>query len=118
MTLTGWFTQYIFIPLGGSRVSFPRTVFNTMVVMAVTGIWHGAAWHFMLWGLYHGLGLIIWRIYGRLIGAKLGQRWGDALWLRAVSTLVTFQFVVLGWVFFASEFQQSLYVVAKMLFLK
>lgn len=118
MTLTGWFTQYIFIPLGGSRVSFLRTIFNTMVVMAVTGIWHGAAWHFMLWGLYHGLGLAIWRIYGRYAGGKPGHRWADALWLRGLSTIVTFHFVVLGWVFFATDFHQSLYVVSRMLFLK
>jgi alginate O-acetyltransferase complex protein AlgI len=118
MTLTGWFTQYIFIPLGGSRGSFLRTAFNALVVMAVTGIWHGAAWHFMLWGLYHGLGLVIWRIYGHYLGGRLGQRWGDALWLRGLSTIVTFHFVVLGWVFFATDFHQSLYVVSRMLFLK
>lgn len=118
MTLTGWFTQYIFIPLGGSRGSFLRIALNTLVVMAVTGIWHGASWHFMLWGLYHGAGLIVWRIYGRLIGVRLSPALKDGILLRIASTLITFQFVVLGWVFFATGFRQSLHVAAKMLLLK
>ena len=118
ITLTGWFIEYIFIPLGGSRVSFPRILFNTLVVMAVTGIWHGAAWHFMGWGLFHGLGLIAWRIYGMTIGKKIGSRWGDSLPVKIISTFITFHYVVLGWVFFATGIRQSLHVVAKMLFLQ
>ncbi|WP_251197726.1 MBOAT family O-acyltransferase [Anaerotardibacter muris] len=54
MSLGGFFRDYVYIPLGGNRVKQPRFVFNTMVVWALTGIWHGAAWNFMLWGIYWG----------------------------------------------------------------
>lgn len=117
MSLTGWFRDYVFIPLGGSRVPFGRVVFNTLVVMGLTGLWHGAALHFIAWGLYHGAGLIILRLYGRFIYPGLPRSWRDSLWMAATSTLLTFHFVVIGWVFFAADFGQSLYVVSKMLFL-
>ncbi len=118
MTLTGWFTRYVFIPLGGSRVSFPRILLNTMIVMALTGLWHGASWHFMAWGIYHGLGLVSWRIYGLLIGSKLPKHWHDSTPVRYASILLTFQYVVIGWVFFATGTTQSLHVISKMLLLK
>ncbi len=117
MTLTGWFIEYVFIPLGGSRGSFPRTVFNTLVVMGITGLWHGAAWHFLTWGLYHGCGLVVWRLWGLLAAAKINRLWPESQLVRAAGTLITFHFVTVGWVFFAAGFRQSLHVVAKMLFL-
>ena len=55
MSLGGFFRDYVYIPLGGNRVKQPRFIFNTMVVWCLTGIWHGAAWNFMLWGLYWGV---------------------------------------------------------------
>jgi len=117
MSLTGWFRDYVFIPLGGSRVPFSRVVFNTLVVMGLTGLWHGAALHFIAWGLYHGVGLIILRLYGRFVYPGLPRPWRDSPWMAAASTLLTFHFVVIGWVFFAADFGQSLHVVSKMLFL-
>jgi alginate O-acetyltransferase complex protein AlgI len=117
ISLTSWFTEYVFIPLGGSRVSVGRTIRNTMVVMALTGLWHGAALHFMVWGLYHGCGLIILRIYNKSVGSKLPVSWQDSRILTAASILLTFHFVVIGWVFFAVDFSQSLYVIRKMFFL-
>ena len=117
ISLTSWFTEYIFIPLGGSRASFGRVVLNTMVVMAVTGLWHGAALHFMVWGLYHGVGLIVLRIYNKSVGSKLPANWRDSRTLTVASTLLTFHFVVIGWIFFAADFSQSMYVIKKMFFL-
>lgn len=55
MSLGGFFRDYVYIPLGGNRVSTPRFILNTMVVWGLTGIWHGAAWNFVLWGLYWGV---------------------------------------------------------------
>lgn len=118
MTLTSWFTQYIFIPLGGSRASFARVAVNTLIVMAVTGLWHGASWHFMVWGIYHGLGLIAWRVYGLTIGRLMGEALHHSRVVRVISTIVTFQFVVVGWVFFATGLSQSLHVVTRMLFIR
>lgn len=64
MTLGGWFRDYVYIPLGGSRVKTLRWCFNLMVVWALTGLWHGAAWNFVLWGVYFGVLLagekVIW----------------------------------------------------------
>lgn len=54
MTLTRWFTDYVYIPLGGSRCSKPRQIFNTLVVFLTSGLWHGAAWNFVAWGGAHG----------------------------------------------------------------
>ena len=59
MSLGTWFRDYLYIPLGGNRCSFPRQMFNIMVVWAATGIWHGANWTFLLWGIYYGILLII-----------------------------------------------------------
>lgn len=117
ISLTSWFTEYVFIPLGGSRVSFSRIVLNTLVVMGLTGLWHGAALHFMVWGLYHGVGLIILRVYTNSVGSKLPVSWQESRALTAASTLLTFHFVVIGWIFFAADFSQSIYVIRKMLFL-
>lgn len=118
MTLTSWFTQYIFIPLGGSRVSFPRVAVNTLIVMAVTGLWHGASWHFMVWGIYHGIGLIAWRVYGLSIGRLTGKGFRNSKIVLIISTFGTFHFVVVGWVFFATGLTQSLHVVSKMLLIR
>jgi len=117
MSLTGWFRDYVFIPLGGSRAGFNRTVINTLVVMAVTGLWHGASLHFILWGLFHGGGLIILRLYNKLIAARLPAYWHESRLSYALSTLLTFHFVTVGWVFFAEDFQQSFYVIKKLLFI-
>jgi alginate O-acetyltransferase complex protein AlgI len=51
--LTTWFRDYVYIPLGGNRKGFARTVFNMLVVWVLTGLWHGASWNFILWGLYY-----------------------------------------------------------------
>ena len=59
MTLSGWFRDYVYIPLGGSRRGTARTVFNLLVVWLLTGLWHGAAWQFVLWGLAYFLLLLI-----------------------------------------------------------
>lgn len=55
ISLTGWFTDYVYIPLGGNRRGLPRQVFNLLVVFLLSGLWHGAGWTFVVWGLIHGL---------------------------------------------------------------
>lgn len=71
MTLGGFFRDYVYIPLGGNRVSTPRFVFNTMVVWGLTGIWHGAAWNFILWGLYWGALILVEKFFLMKILEKL-----------------------------------------------
>jgi alginate O-acetyltransferase complex protein AlgI len=97
MSLSSWIRDYLFIPLGGSRCSKARTIFNLTAVMAICGLWHGANWNFVVWGLWHGLGLALLRVY-RPIGARVP----DTRAVRWLGTVATFHFVCIGWVLFAS----------------
>lgn len=63
MTLGGWFRDYVYIPMGGSRVGTGRLVINLLIVWTLTGMWHGASWNFAIWGLYFGVLLIIEKLY-------------------------------------------------------
>ena len=94
ITLSGWFRDYVYIPLGGSRGSTGRTVCNLLIVWVLTGLWHGAAWNFVLWGLYYFVLLTV----ERLIGTARLQRVPRPL--RHIGTMVL---VVFGWVLFAVE---------------
>ena len=94
MSLSGWFRDYVYIPLGGSRAGRAKQVRNILLVWTLTGLWHGAAWNFLLWGLYFGV---------LLLGEKFW--WGKAL-ERAPSPLrhlYAMVIVVLGWVLFRCE---------------
>lgn len=95
MTLSRWFRDYLYIPLGGSRGSGLMTYRNLVIVFLVTGLWHGANWTFVAWGAYHGFWLVVERLRTR--GAKKARTRG--LWLipaRAWTLLV----VMIGWVLF------------------
>lgn len=109
MSLTGWFRDYLFIPLGGSRVPFYRIIINTWIVMAVTGLWHGAAWHFVLWGMYHAGGLTVLRLYRRYLKPQWPEFNG-----RLINTTLTFLFVSIGWVWFACDSRQAWFVITRM----
>lgn len=63
MTLTGWFREYVYIPLGGNRVSKPRFYLNIFIVWFLTGFWHGAGWNFILWGILFAVLMIIERSF-------------------------------------------------------
>ena len=95
MTLSGWFRDYVYIPLGGSRGATEVTVRNLMVVFFLTGAWHGAAWTFVLWGLYNGVLLVGERLTG--ISVLPDDRF--AIGRRAATLLL----VVVGWVLFRSN---------------
>ena len=93
ISLSSWFRDYVYIPLGGNRCSIPRHIFNLMVVWFLTGLWHGAAWNFIMWGVYYGILLILEKyVLGKLL-EKL-PKWSK--WL------LTFLSVMLGWVFFTA----------------
>ena len=91
MSLSGWFRDYVYIPLGGSRVSRPKWVRNIFIVWGLTGFWHGAAWNFLLWGLYYGVLLVVEKFW---LGKVLDKLPSVLRWL------YTFFVVNLGWVFF------------------
>jgi alginate O-acetyltransferase complex protein AlgI len=89
MSLSSWFRDYLYIPLGGNRKGQVRTLANLFAVFLATGIWHGAAWNFVVWGLWHGLFMIAERLIGR-----------PGNWL--IGRLYTLLVVVTGWVMFRS----------------
>lgn len=104
MSLGHWVRDYIYIPLGGSRVGIPRQMINLLISMTVVGIWHGASWNFAVWGLYHGLGLAVCHTWRRIRGKR-----SAGLLSRILGCIGTFAFVTIGWAFFVtSSFGDSL----------
>ena len=63
ISLSSWFREYVYIPLGGNRKGLVRQLFNIMVVWMLTGLWHGANWNFVLWGVYYGVLLMIEKLF-------------------------------------------------------
>jgi alginate O-acetyltransferase complex protein AlgI len=100
ITLTSWFRDYVYIPLGGNRLSSGRWFFNIMAVFLLSGLWHGAAWNFVWWGALHGLfylfGKVTLQARGRL-REILGIKGGLAA---ALQIFITFNLISLAWVFF------------------
>src|SRR6185437_177466 len=74
MSLSSWLRDYLYIPLGGSRVSPPRVYINLMITMALGGLWHGAQWHYMVWGIYQGVLLCAHRLWARSVGKMAWYR--------------------------------------------
>jgi len=100
ISLSSWIRDYLYIPLGGNRHGLPRKTFNGLVAFGICGLWHGADWNFLVWGLYHGLGLVICANYQRMLGPP-GRALGTFFErVPIVSGLFTFLFVGVGWLFF------------------
>ena len=105
MTLSRFLTNYIYFPLGGSRKGTVRTCINLMIVFLASGLWHGAGWLFLLWGLLHGLASVLYRLF---------RKQYDALH-PALQWLLTFGFVVVAWVFFrATSLSDALAILRSM----
>jgi alginate O-acetyltransferase complex protein AlgI len=102
ISLSSWIRDYIFIPLGGSRGSPIVTAGNLLVAMALAGLWHGAAWTFVVWGLWHGAGLAICRWWQVGIVPKVALLAEGGAAVRIVSIGLTFAFVGVGWLLFAA----------------
>ena len=90
MSLGTFFRDYVYIPLGGSRCNFGRAMFNTLVVWLLTGLWHGASWNFVVWGLWYFVFLMIERLF---LKKRLGK-------LPGLSNLYVLVVVIVGWVIF------------------
>lgn len=95
ISLGSWMRNYLYIPLGGNRVaSKGRLYLNLWLVFLASGLWHGASWSFVIWGAYHGMFLVLERIFLLDVYKKLGK---------FISTVITFLIVIIGWVFFRVE---------------
>lgn len=119
ISLSSWFKDYVYFPMGGNRVSLPRRIFNTMVVFLLSGLWHGANWTFIIWGAIHGLyisvGIITKTIREKIVALLKITR--VPLLHKIFKTTITFILVSLAWVFFRSEnFGMATYII-KHLFL-
>lgn len=103
MSLQRWFTDYIYFPLGGSRCSLQRVVFNTFVVFIICGIWHGANWTFIVWGLYNAFLFIPYILFFKGKTKKTIDNATKRLSVSdVVQMLITFSLVTIGWVMFNS----------------
>lgn len=106
ITLTRFFTTYVYIPLGGNRKGLKRTCVNVMIVFTLSGIWHGADWTFVLWGIMHGIMMVFERIFDKYLQKVPG----------VIRQVVTFGFISFAWVFFRAEFfRQALSVFKRLL---
>lgn len=105
ITLTRFFTKYVYIPLGGSRKGKIRTYVNVLIVFLLSGLWHGASWNFVFWGFCHGMFMVITRMF-RSFFEKLHP---------AFNWIITFLFVNVAWVFFRAEtFSQAWTLLGKL----
>ena len=107
MSLTTWFREYVYIPLGGNRKGGARRNLNILIVWALTGLWHGAGWNFVLWGLWFGVLLIAEKKW--VLGREekkwvLGREWAERIpgWLRRILTYLP---VLVGWGMFTGKWQ-------------
>ncbi len=114
ISLSTWFRDYLYIPLGGSRVKFNRLLFNILIVFAVSGLWHGANWTFVIWGLIHAI-LYAIQLGFRSVKPDNSKKEGVIQW-RYLSVFGTFMGVTLAWVFFRSaSFSHAVIVFQSML---
>jgi D-alanyl-lipoteichoic acid acyltransferase DltB (MBOAT superfamily) len=107
ISLSTWLRDYLYIPLGGNRKGSARTSANLMLTMILGGLWHGAAWTFVVWGTYQGVLLVGHRLVRALLPAREppvsgAPRWGTIL-ARAAVTFVCFHLMCLGWLIFRAE---------------
>lgn len=101
ITLSQWLRDYLYIPLGGNRQGQTRTYVNLMITMTLGGLWHGAGWTFVLWGIYQGMGLVIHRLFS---GLKTIRPWcEERLEGQLICWGLTYGFGVVGWILFRAE---------------
>ena len=107
ITLSSWFRDYVYIPLGGNRVSMLKHIRNILIVWMLTGLWHGASWNFIIWGLYFGIILIIEKYFLNNILSKLPK---------IIGNIYTLFIVMISFIIFSSENLNSSFIVIKGLF--
>jgi D-alanyl-lipoteichoic acid acyltransferase DltB (MBOAT superfamily) len=111
ISLSTWFRDYVYIPLGGNRCSKLKHYFNLLVTFLVSGLWHGASWNFVIWGGIHGVAQIIEMVSGKVLKKFRDNRVGHIL-----CVAVVFIFCNLAWVFFRAEnFMDAIYVISNIL---
>lgn len=102
ITLSSWIRDYLYIPLGGSRRGETRAYLNLFVAMALSGLWHGAAWTFVIWGIFHGALSVMHKLYARYLQPRVPLP-AQSIWVRWVSIFLMFQATTVAWVFFRAN---------------
>jgi len=118
ISLSSWFKDYLYIPLGGSRVPRWRYLMNVMIVFLVSGLWHGAAWTFVIWGALHGIYQIVGNLTAKPRAALIKrcgftERSAVVLWIRRVNTFIL---VAFSWIFFRANSTGDAFHLVKTLF--
>jgi alginate O-acetyltransferase complex protein AlgI len=106
VSLSGWFRDYVYVPLGGNRGSKNNLMRNTLATFALSGLWHGANWTFLLWGVWHGVMLVI----ETLLGLSKNERAKSSYLLQIVAHLWVLSVVLIGWIFFRANNMSDLWV--------
>ena len=122
ISLSTWFREYVYIPLGGNRKGNRRTYLNLLIVFFLTGLWHGAGWNYIVWGLYHGFFLVAERIWDarnfKKENSKKKKNRTEYLGVSNVgaffSFVYTFLTVNVGWIFFRTGTRTALSLIARM----
>jgi alginate O-acetyltransferase complex protein AlgI len=91
MTLTRWMKDYLYVPLGGNKYGNTRTYLNILVVFLISGLWHGASWNYVLWGLFNGVVIVVERLF------KIDKK---SLSIKRLTRIVTIFLIIIGWVIF------------------
>lgn len=99
ISLSTWFRDYLYIPLGGNRHGAIRTYYNVFIVMVIAGLWHGASWMFAIWGVMHGVGLVLHKLFYNIALKKVR----DTVFVHSLSWLVTFSYITVAWIFFRAQ---------------
>ena len=118
ISLTSWFRDYVYIPLGGNRCPAPRVMCNVFIVWAISGLWHGANWTFICWGLFHAVLLIIYNTLG--FTGKRQAPIAQGRWLPTIKEVLqmclTFALAMIGWIIFrADNMPQAIDFISRML---
>lgn len=104
ISLSSWFRDYLYIPLGGNRVTRFRWMFNLFLVFMISGIWHGANWTYVIWGSLHGLYLIVGILKDDFVAARKWNPIAGLSWFfKSLNVLITFHLALFAWIFFRAN---------------
>lgn len=111
ISLSSWLRDYLYIPMGGNRKGSYRTYQNLLVTMLLGGLWHGAAWTFVFWGAFHGLILVLYKLF------RIRDEWlGNNVFRRLVSMIIMFHLVCFGWLLFRAQNMTTVALFIKSIF--
>ena len=112
ISLSSWFMDYVYIPLGGNRVRYSRHLTNLMITFLVSGLWHGANWTFVIWGALHGFYIVVYNIWCRFVHKPSF----DNTWSRVLNTSFCFLLVAFAWIFFRANNVSDAFIVIHKIF--